>query len=61
MRRVGFAVTVCRRSLARLPRMTVRVPPAVAARMRPHSYETGRPVRDLVDEAIARYWGLPLD
>jgi len=41
--------------------LTVSLPPAVAARLRARSQETGRPVRDLVDEAVADYLGLPHD
>jgi hypothetical protein len=33
----------------------------VAARLQAESAETGRPVRDLVDEALTRYYGSPVD
>jgi hypothetical protein len=41
--------------------LTVTLTPRVAARLRARSLETGVPVTDLVDEAIAHYWGLSVD
>jgi hypothetical protein len=41
--------------------LTISVPAPIAARLRKQSADTGRPVRDLVDEALAHYYGLPLD
>jgi hypothetical protein len=40
---------------------SVTLSAAVADRLRAESHETGRPVRDLVDEAVARYYELPVD
>ena len=37
------------------------LPPSVAARLQAESAESGRPVRDLVDEALARYYDVPVD
>jgi hypothetical protein len=41
--------------------LTVSVPAPIAARLRKESSDTGRPVRDLVDEALARYYGMHHD
>jgi hypothetical protein len=41
--------------------LTVTLPAMVSARLRSQADQTGRPVRDLVDEAVARYLGLPVD
>jgi hypothetical protein len=38
--------------------LTVSLPAPIAARLRKQSSDTGRPVRDLVDEALARYYGM---
>jgi Ribbon-helix-helix domain len=37
--------------------LTVSVRPATAARLRTESEQTGRPVAELVDEAMSRYLG----
>jgi hypothetical protein len=41
--------------------LTVTVPPAIAQRLRAEADRTGRPVTDVVDEALARYVGVPVD
>jgi hypothetical protein len=41
--------------------ISVTLPPELADRLRRQSRETGRPVSDLVDEALLRYFELPLD
>jgi hypothetical protein len=42
-------------------RVTVTLPPAVAARVQAESAATGRPVGEVVDEALARYFDVPVD
>jgi len=41
--------------------LSVTLSPAVAARVRAESQDTGRPVQELVDEAVAHYFDLPVD
>jgi hypothetical protein len=41
--------------------LTITLPPAVAARLEAESAETGRPVRELVDEALTRFYGSSVD
>jgi hypothetical protein len=41
--------------------LTITVPPSVASRLRTQAHATGRPVRDLVDEALTRYVDVSLD
>jgi hypothetical protein len=41
--------------------LSVTLPPALAARLRAESAASGRPVPELVDEAVARYYGTPVD
>jgi hypothetical protein len=41
--------------------LSVTLPPAVASRVRAASAESGRPVRDLVDEALTRCYGASVD
>jgi hypothetical protein len=41
--------------------LTITLPPGIAARLQAESAESGRPVRDLVDEALARYYDVPVD
>jgi hypothetical protein len=41
--------------------LTVALSPEVAARLRARSRETGRPVRDQVDEAVSCSYGVPVD
>jgi len=41
--------------------LSITLPAAVAARLQAESAETGRPVRELVDEALTRYYGSPID
>jgi hypothetical protein len=54
-------VVVASASLARQWVAVPRVPPAVATRFRPHPHASGRPVRDLVDEAVGRWSGMYYD
>jgi hypothetical protein len=39
----------------------VTIPPAVAARVRAESAATGRPEREVVSEALGRYFEAPVD
>jgi hypothetical protein len=41
--------------------LTVTLPPAIAGRVRAASAESGRPVRELVDEALTRCYGASVD
>ena len=41
--------------------LTITLPPSVASRIRAESAESGRPVGDLVGEALTRYYGLQVD
>jgi hypothetical protein len=59
---LGTLVTVAVAVFGRDDRaLSVTLPPAVAARLRAESAETGRPVPELVDEAVARSYGQPVD
>ena len=53
---LGTVVTIALAVFGASPAsLTVTVPPALASLLRDRADETGRPVRDLVDEALARY------
>jgi hypothetical protein len=41
--------------------LTITLSPAAAARLQAESATTGRPVQHLVDEALGRYFGTPVD
>lgn len=41
--------------------LTITVPPALAARVQAESAATGRPVREVVDQALARYFDVSVD
>jgi hypothetical protein len=41
--------------------MTITLTPGIAARLQAQSADTGRAVRDLVDEALVRYYDVPVD
>jgi membrane-bound ClpP family serine protease len=62
---LGTLVTIAVGVFGRVERVaeavTVTLPAALAERLRLQSSETGRPVSDLVGEAVQRYWELPLD
>jgi hypothetical protein len=56
---VTIAVGVFGRSDDRA--LTFTIPPAVVARVQAESAATGRPVRDVVDQALARYFDVSVD
>jgi hypothetical protein len=59
---LGTLVTISIGVFGRAPdRLTVTLPPAVAARVRAASAASGRPVGEVVDEALARYFDVPVD
>ena len=41
--------------------MAVTLPPALAARVQAESASTGRPIAEIVDEALGRYFDVPVD
>jgi hypothetical protein len=41
--------------------LSVTLPPALSARLRAESHASGRPVLELVDEALAHHYGMPVD
>jgi hypothetical protein len=59
---LGTVVTIAIGVFGREERsLTVTLPPEVAARVQAESDATGRPVREVVDEALARYFDVSVD
>ena len=59
---LGTVVTIALAAFgASASSLTVTIPPGLASLLRGRADQTGRPVRDLVDEAVARYIGVHHD